>query len=592
MNELRTLKNQRRAGIQSAARSTRATLSCLCLAALAACGGGGGSSGDDDGDNNSPTYTLGGTVSGLNGSLTMANGGATTTVSTNGTFNFTDKLAAGTAYAVSVSSQPTGQTCTVGQGTGTVGSANVNTVQVNCADNPINTHALGGSVSGLTGTVVLVAGTHSVTVTADGPFTFSESVPSGTSYVVSVQSQPSGQSCTVTGGSGTMGDADVTSVVVTCSTVAAATATAPRLSASTTRSGMGDGYTLAARADGTLYVLGSSSLVYLIGDSRPLSNVAGTSARTWSGRSASSVAAGSQNALFVSNGTVQGWGLNDMGSLGGEVNLPAGSPVALAGVSNVVAAVTIDSLTIALRSDGTLWHWPGVVTYTTTGATSTPRQISGLSGVWRVVEGPTTSTNSSRLSPLFIKTDGTVWTLDSNVTTTSTPTGPVQTFGYTSRQITGLGSVDDLACQSDCLVLRRDGSVALWSNAQIPSGGTTVAVTATDVAGLSNIVSVAKTNNASVAVEADGSLWTWGNPGADTELGAGHGQAGNAVIGSPSLLSRLSGAKEASCSYIHCAVRLTNGQLWSWGRNSNGELGDGTTTNRFTPVQATGLSLN
>jgi alpha-tubulin suppressor-like RCC1 family protein len=114
------------------------------------------------------------------------------------------------------------------------------------------------------------------------------------------------------------------------------------------------------------------------------------------------------------------------------------------------------------------------------------------------------------------------------------------------------------------LVLRRDGSVALWSNAQIPSGGTTVAVTATDVAGLSNIVSVAKTNNASVAVEADGSLWTWGNPGADTELGAGHGQAGNAVIGSPSLLSRLSGAKEASCSYIHCAVRLTNGQLWSW----------------------------
>jgi hypothetical protein len=109
MNELRTLKNQRRAGIQSAARSTRATLSCLCLAALAACGGGGGSSGDDDGDNNSPTYTLGGTVSGLNGSLTMANGGATTTVSTNGTFNFTDKLAAGTAYAVSVSSQPPGR---------------------------------------------------------------------------------------------------------------------------------------------------------------------------------------------------------------------------------------------------------------------------------------------------------------------------------------------------------------------------------------------------------------------------------------------------------------------------------------------------
>ena len=78
---------------------------------------------------------------------------------------------------------------------------------------------VGGSVSGLSGTVVLQDnGGDDLGVTANGPFTFATQVASGAAYAVTVKTNPSGQACTVSNGSGTMGSANVTSVAVTCTT--------------------------------------------------------------------------------------------------------------------------------------------------------------------------------------------------------------------------------------------------------------------------------------------------------------------------------------------------------------------------------------
>ena len=100
------------------------------------------------------TYSIGGTVSGLSGTVVLQdNGGNNLSVGASGAFTFSTGLATGAAYSVTVQTSPAGQTCTVANGSGTVGSANVTNVAVTCA--AASTYSIGGTVSGLSGTVVL-----------------------------------------------------------------------------------------------------------------------------------------------------------------------------------------------------------------------------------------------------------------------------------------------------------------------------------------------------------------------------------------------------------------------------------------------------
>ena len=79
------------------------------------------------------------------------------------------------------------------------------------------TYSVGGTVSGLSGTVVLQDnGGDNLSVTASGPFTFATALASGAAYGVTVKTNPSGQTCTVSNGSGTVASANVTNVAVSC----------------------------------------------------------------------------------------------------------------------------------------------------------------------------------------------------------------------------------------------------------------------------------------------------------------------------------------------------------------------------------------
>ena len=171
------------------------------------------------------SYSIGGTVSGLSGTVVLQdNGGDDLSVSGNGPFTFSTPVASGAGYSVTVKTNPAGQTCTVSGGSGTVGSANVTSVSVSCTSVP--SYSIGGTVSGLSGTVVLQDnGGDDLSVSGNGPFTFSTPVASGAGYSVTVKTNPAGQTCTVSGGSGTVGSANVTSVSVSCTANAAGTGT-------------------------------------------------------------------------------------------------------------------------------------------------------------------------------------------------------------------------------------------------------------------------------------------------------------------------------------------------------------------------------
>ena len=91
---------------------------------------------------NSPgySYTIGGTVSGMVGSgmLLQNNGGDDLSMPSNGSFSFKTSLTSGTAYAITVKTQPINpsQTCTVSNGSGTINGAPVDNVVVNCVTGP------------------------------------------------------------------------------------------------------------------------------------------------------------------------------------------------------------------------------------------------------------------------------------------------------------------------------------------------------------------------------------------------------------------------------------------------------------------------
>jgi hypothetical protein len=163
------------------------------------------------------SYTLSASVSGLSGSgLVLSVDGANVEVPPGTTVQqLTVALPAGLQYSVLVASQPTGETCSVAGGEGTIGSANVANVVVTCAQ---TAYALGGTVAGLSVSgLVLANGTDMVAVPAGGTsFTLPAEVAVGSSYDVTVKAQPAGLACAVSAGLGTMPASSVTSVRVSC----------------------------------------------------------------------------------------------------------------------------------------------------------------------------------------------------------------------------------------------------------------------------------------------------------------------------------------------------------------------------------------
>jgi hypothetical protein len=165
------------------------------------------------------TFNVGGTISGLTASgLVLANGSDTLNVGAGATsFTMPAAVAYNSGYNVIVASQPTGLTCDVTNGEGTMGTAAVTNIAVTCSDQPLT---VGGSIKGLdraTGLVVANgASTYAVPENATR-FTLGASGSSGDPYAVRVQSQPAGLTCSVSGGVGTIPTHDVTDVSITCS---------------------------------------------------------------------------------------------------------------------------------------------------------------------------------------------------------------------------------------------------------------------------------------------------------------------------------------------------------------------------------------
>ncbi len=142
-------------------------------------------------------------------------------VSADGSFTFATSVASGSTYGVTVLAQPTSptQTCSVTHGAGTIATSNVSDVAVSCT---VDSFKVGGTVVGVAGAGLVLQdnGTDDLPISGDGKFTFAIALASGSTFAVTVKTQPASpaQVCVVSGDTGTIGGGDVGSVTVNCTT--------------------------------------------------------------------------------------------------------------------------------------------------------------------------------------------------------------------------------------------------------------------------------------------------------------------------------------------------------------------------------------
>lgn len=297
------------------------------------------------------------------------------------------------------------------------------------------------------------------------------------------------------------------------------------------------------------------------------------------------VSAGLNHSISLkSDGTLAVWGNNYFGQLGDGTTTDRLTPKALTGLSNVTAVAAGLYHSVALKSDGTVIAWGnnyyGQLGDGTATNRLTPVAVPGLTQVIAVAAGFYHS--------VAVKSDGTVVAWGNNYYgqlgdgTTTNRLKPVAVSNLTNVAKVAAGLYHSVAVKSD-------GGVATWGDnyyGQLGDGTTTARLKPVEILhGLAKVVSVSIGCNHTVALEDDGAMAAWGD-NSYGQLGDGTMTQRNTPIAVP-FFEKVS-AVMAGC--VHTVALKTNGTVAAWGNNYYGQLGDGTTTNRLSPVKVRELS--
>lgn len=372
------------------------------------------------------------------------------------------------------------------------------------------------------------------------------------------------------------------------------------------------GSSLIVHADGRVLSLGSGMLA---GIRTPL---AGTDAKVMTGLShvasvRTSTLLGPYYAI-TTDGSVLGWGMGVLGaSVTGLFGAPADTPISVPAFGHVTALsvcqATGQPLTYALHGDGTVSYTPATSQIATNATrTLTTQNVPSLTSVVAMSEGcwdePTTP------STFTVKSDGTVWSLTPTFTTAVGPS-PFSTTTTTSvsvAQVLGLSSITQVSCGGSlgtgfCLARAADGTVWAWGNnstGQLGDGTVVGRTIPIQIPGLASIATVIAGDGLSYAIDASGTVYSWGcsdssglGPTGQCNFFPLFGRSFTKDAWIPGVVTLPAPATALATSGVHTVVLLTNGTIWSWGGNTKGEFGNGTSgTVSNVPVQAVGLNVN
>jgi alpha-tubulin suppressor-like RCC1 family protein len=217
----------------------------------------------------------------------------------------------------------------------------------------------------------------------------------------------------------------------------------------------------------------------------------------------------------------------------------------------------------------------------TTTQRNIPVQVSGITGVIAIAAGC--------CHTLALKDDGTVWAWGNNWA--GQLGDGTTTWRYTPVQVSGITGVIAIAAGYDhSIALKNDGTVWAWGSNSHGQLGTLLPglqqSSPVQVSGLTSIIAITGGGWHSIALKNDGTVWAWGT-GADGQLGNGTNTNKQYT---PVQVSGLTGVVAVAGGWYHSIALKNDGTVWAWGNNWAGQLGDGTTTQRNIPAQVSGLT--
>ena len=272
---------------------------------------------------------------------------------------------------------------------------------------------------------------------------------------------------------------------------------------------------------------------------------------------------------------VFGFGNNDYGQLGHGTNVNDQGLGHVTGLPVDVRQIAAGGNTsAALLPDGTVWMWGAALNGMSSG--TVPVRVPGLTGITQIA----VSQNGGDL--FAVGPGGGVWAVGHN---TDGQLGNGSTADdFSPAPVPGLTGITQVSAGAyDTVAVRSDGTAWAWGSnlyGELGDGTMTDRLAPKQVRGLSGITQVSAGTYYTVAVRSDGTVWAWGLNG-NGEL---DGSANKTAHPTAEQVPGLSGITQVATDGFHTLALRSDGTVWSWGTNDHGEVGDGTTATRFSPV--------